>query len=64
MSIRRVVPDITCNQIHKSRKFYTGFLGFDVAMDMDWLSRWSRLATQRLRSRSCKRPDRPSHNRT
>ena len=32
MSIRRVVPDITCNQIHESRKFYTGFLGFDVAM--------------------------------
>ena len=37
MSIRRVVPDITCNQIHESRKFYTGFLGFDVAMDMDWV---------------------------
>jgi hypothetical protein len=27
MSIRRVVPDITCNQIHESRKFYTGFFG-------------------------------------
>ena len=37
MSIRRVVPDITCNQIDESRKFYTGFLGFDVAMDMDWV---------------------------
>ena len=37
MSIRRVVPDITCNQIHESRKFYTGLLGFDVAMDMDWV---------------------------
>jgi len=37
MSIRRVVPDITCNQIHESRKFYTEFLGFDVAMDMDWV---------------------------
>jgi len=37
MSIRRVVPDITCNQIHESRKFYMGFLGFDVAMDMDWV---------------------------
>ena len=35
MSIRRVVPDITCNRIHESRKFYTEFLGFDVAMDMD-----------------------------
>ena len=37
MSIRGVVPDITCNQIHESRKFYAGFLGFDVAMDMDWV---------------------------
>jgi catechol 2,3-dioxygenase-like lactoylglutathione lyase family enzyme len=37
MSIRRVVPDITCNRIHDSRKFYTDFLGFDVAMDMDWV---------------------------
>ena len=37
MSIRRVVPDITCNRIHESRKFYTEFLGFDVAMDMDWV---------------------------
>lgn len=37
--IRRVVPDITCNQIHESRKFYMGFLGFDVAMDTDEL--WS-----------------------
>ena len=37
MSIRRVVPDITCHRIHESRKFYTEFLGFDVAMDMDWV---------------------------
>ena len=37
MSIRRVVPDITCNRIHESRKFYTEFLGFDVAMDIDWV---------------------------
>ena len=37
MSIRRVVPDITCNRIHERRKFYTEFLGFDVAMDMDWV---------------------------
>jgi catechol 2,3-dioxygenase-like lactoylglutathione lyase family enzyme len=34
MSIRRVVPDITSNRIDESRKFYTEFLGFDVAMDM------------------------------
>jgi Glyoxalase/Bleomycin resistance protein/Dioxygenase superfamily len=37
MSIRRVVADIICNQIHESQKFYTGFLGFDVGMDMDWV---------------------------
>jgi predicted enzyme related to lactoylglutathione lyase len=35
MSIRRVVPDITCKRIQESRKFYTEFFGFDVAMDMD-----------------------------
>jgi catechol 2,3-dioxygenase-like lactoylglutathione lyase family enzyme len=34
MSIRRVVPDIISNRIDESRKFYTEFLGFDVAMDM------------------------------
>jgi hypothetical protein len=28
---------ITCNRIHESRKFYTEILGFDVAMDMDWV---------------------------
>jgi catechol 2,3-dioxygenase-like lactoylglutathione lyase family enzyme len=37
MTIRRVVPDITCKQIDESRKFYTEFLGFDVAMDMDFV---------------------------
>ena len=37
MSIRRVVPDITCNRIHESRKFYTEVFGFLVAMDMDWV---------------------------
>jgi catechol 2,3-dioxygenase-like lactoylglutathione lyase family enzyme len=37
MSIRRVVPDITCNRIHESRKFYTEVLDFDVPMDMDWV---------------------------
>jgi catechol 2,3-dioxygenase-like lactoylglutathione lyase family enzyme len=37
MSIRRVVSDITCKRIHESRKFYTEVLGFDVAMDMDWV---------------------------
>jgi catechol 2,3-dioxygenase-like lactoylglutathione lyase family enzyme len=37
MSIRRVVPDITSEQIDESRKFYTEFLGFDVVMDMGWI---------------------------
>jgi hypothetical protein len=37
MSIRRVVPDITSERIDESRKFYTEFLGFEVAMDMGWI---------------------------
>jgi catechol 2,3-dioxygenase-like lactoylglutathione lyase family enzyme len=37
MSIKRVVPDILSERIEESRKFYTEFLGFDVAMDMDWV---------------------------
>src|SRR5262249_16702226 len=37
MSIKRVVPDILSERIDESRKFYTEFLGFDVAMDMGWV---------------------------
>ncbi len=37
MSIRRVVPNITSDTIEASRKFYTDFLGFQVAMDMGWI---------------------------
>jgi catechol 2,3-dioxygenase-like lactoylglutathione lyase family enzyme len=37
MSIRRVVPDITSERIDESRKFYTEFLGFSLAMDMGWI---------------------------
>jgi catechol 2,3-dioxygenase-like lactoylglutathione lyase family enzyme len=37
MSIRRVVPDITSERIDESRKFYTEFLGFTLAMDMGWI---------------------------
>jgi catechol 2,3-dioxygenase-like lactoylglutathione lyase family enzyme len=37
MGIRRVVPDITCDRIKESRDFYADVLGFDVAMDMDWI---------------------------
>jgi catechol 2,3-dioxygenase-like lactoylglutathione lyase family enzyme len=31
------VPDITSEWIDESRKFYTEFLGFEVAMDMGWI---------------------------
>jgi catechol 2,3-dioxygenase-like lactoylglutathione lyase family enzyme len=37
MGIKRVVPDITCDAIEESRDFYSGVLGFDVAMDMGWI---------------------------
>ena len=37
MSIKRVVPDIVSQRMDESRKFYTDFLGFDVAMDMGWV---------------------------
>ena len=34
MTIRRVVPDIETDRLDESRQFYTGVLGFQVAMDM------------------------------
>src|SRR6476469_3794009 len=37
MSIKRVVPDIMSESMDESRKFYTEFLGFDLAMDMGWV---------------------------
>ena len=37
MSIRRVVPNIKSDRFDESRKFYTEFLGFEVAMDMGWV---------------------------
>lgn len=37
MGIRRVVPDITTRRLNASREFYVGLLGFEVAMDMDWV---------------------------
>jgi catechol 2,3-dioxygenase-like lactoylglutathione lyase family enzyme len=33
----RIVPNIYSNDIEKSRQFYTGFLGMELAMDMDWI---------------------------
>lgn len=37
MSIRRVVPNISSDRLEESRHFYTDVLGFEVAMDMDWI---------------------------
>lgn len=37
MSIRRVVPNLPSNRFEESRDFYTGLLGFEVAMDMGWV---------------------------
>ena len=37
MEIRRVVPDIRSDRMEESRDFYTGLLGFSVAMDMGWI---------------------------
>ncbi len=37
MKIRRVVPNISTDRIEESRAFYTGFLGFEVAMDMGFI---------------------------
>lgn len=37
MSVRRVVPNIASDRLDESREFYTGLLGFDVAMDLGWV---------------------------
>jgi len=37
MIIRRVVPNVTTDRIDESLEFYTSLLGFQVAMDMDWI---------------------------
>ncbi len=37
MSIRRVVPNITSEELDASRQFYVDFLGFRVAMDMGFI---------------------------
>ena len=33
MTIRRAIPNMVVDDLAKSREFYAGFLGFDVAMD-------------------------------
>jgi len=37
MSIRRVVPDIKSQRFDESTDFYVGLLGFEVAMDTEWI---------------------------
>lgn len=37
MSIRRVVPNVKSECLDESRRFYSEFLEFDVAMDMGWI---------------------------
>jgi catechol 2,3-dioxygenase-like lactoylglutathione lyase family enzyme len=37
MSIRRAVPNIASDKLDACRDFYTGLLGFQVAMDMGWI---------------------------
>lgn len=35
--MRRIVPNIYSNDIEASKRFYTGFLDMELAMDMDWV---------------------------
>ncbi len=35
--MRRIVPNIYSNDIEKSRRFYSEFLGMELAMDMGWI---------------------------
>jgi catechol 2,3-dioxygenase-like lactoylglutathione lyase family enzyme len=37
VSIKRVVPDISCDRFEESRGFFVNVLGFEVAMDMGWI---------------------------
>ena len=37
MDIRRIVPNISSEQIEKSREFYADFLGLKLVMDMQWI---------------------------
>ena len=38
MNIRRVVPDIKSTRMDESRAFYVDFLGFNVGMDMGFIT--------------------------
>lgn len=37
MEIRRIVPDISSDQIDESKRFYQDFLGMNLEMDMEWI---------------------------
>lgn len=37
MAIRRVVPDLTSDDLSSSADFYVAVLGFTVAMDLGWI---------------------------
>ncbi len=38
MSVQRVVPNLQSERFAESRRFYTEFLGFEIAMDMGWIA--------------------------
>jgi catechol 2,3-dioxygenase-like lactoylglutathione lyase family enzyme len=38
MGIRRVVPNIASDKLDACRDFYAGLLGFQVGMDMGWIT--------------------------
>jgi predicted enzyme related to lactoylglutathione lyase len=37
VNIKRVVPNVSTDRLDESRQFYMTLLGFQVAMDMDWI---------------------------
>jgi catechol 2,3-dioxygenase-like lactoylglutathione lyase family enzyme len=37
MTIRRAVPNIRSERPEETRDFFVGLLGFEVAMDLDWV---------------------------
>lgn len=37
MAIKRIVPNSHSERLVESKEFYGEFLGFDLAMDMDWI---------------------------
>jgi hypothetical protein len=52
MNIRRVVPDIRSKQMDESRAFYVDFLGFNVGMDMGFMTTQRAAVLEGLDARS------------